>query len=64
MRIIVDRDLCESNGVCVKTAPDMFVVDDDDKMRLLVEQPAAEQVDKARAAVRRCPKRALSLVDD
>jgi ferredoxin len=64
MRIVVDRDLCESNGVCVKTAPDMFVVDDDDKMRLLVEQPAAEQVDKARAAVRRCPKRALSLVDD
>ncbi len=63
MRIVVDRDLCESNAVCVKTAPDMFVIDDDDRMRLLVEQPAAEQLEKARAAVRRCPKRALTLVD-
>lgn len=60
-RIVVDRDLCESNAVCVRTAPDMFVIDDDDKMRLLVEQPSPEQMDKARAAVRRCPKRALTL---
>jgi ferredoxin len=64
MRIVVDRDLCESNGVCVKTAPDMFVVDEDDRMRLLVEKPALDQVEKARAAVRRCPKRALTLVDE
>jgi ferredoxin len=64
MRIVVDRDLCESNGVCVKTAPDMFVIDDDDRMRLLVEQPAAGQVEKAHAAVRRCPKRALTLVEE
>ena len=62
-RIVVDRDLCESNAVCVRTAPDMFVIDDTDKMRLLVERPAPEQMEKARAAVRRCPKRALSLVD-
>ena len=64
MRIAVDRDLCESNAVCVKTAPDLFVIDDDDKMRLLAEHPAAGQLDKARAAVRRCPKRALSLVEE
>ena len=62
-RIVVDRDLCESNAVCVRTAPDMFVIDDDDKLRLLVDRPSAEQLDGARAAVRRCPKRALSLVD-
>jgi ferredoxin len=62
-RIVVDRELCESNGVCVKTAPDMFVIDDDDKLRLLVERPSDEQMEKARAAVRRCPKRALSLVE-
>jgi ferredoxin len=62
-RIVVDRDLCESNAVCVRTAPDMFVIDDSDKMRVLVEEPGPEQMDKARAAVRRCPKRALSLVE-
>ena len=62
-RLVVDRDLCESNAVCVRTAPDLFVVDDDDKLRLLVEHPAPEQMEKAQAAVRRCPKRALSLVE-
>jgi ferredoxin len=65
MRIVVDRDLCESNAVCVRLAPELFVIDDDDKMRLLVEQPSsADQVEKARDAVRRCPRNALSLVED
>jgi ferredoxin len=64
MRIVVDRDLCESNGVCVRTAPAIFVIDEADKLRILVETPAADQMDLAKAAVRRCPKRALSLVDD
>lgn len=62
-RIVVDRDLCEANGVCVRTAPDMFVIGEDDKMRLLAEHPSPEQMDKARAAVRRCPRRALKLVE-
>jgi ferredoxin len=64
MRIVVDRDLCEANGACVKTAPDMFVIGDDDKMRLLVERPNAAQMEKTQAAVRRCPRRALALVED
>jgi ferredoxin len=63
MRIVVDRELCESNAVCVRTAPDLFVIDESDKMRVLVEEPAADQMEKARAAVRRCPKRALSLIE-
>jgi ferredoxin len=63
-RIVVDRDLCESNAVCVRTAPELFVVDDIDKLRLLVEHPAPDQMDKAQAAVRRCPKRALSLAEE
>jgi ferredoxin len=63
MRIVVDRDLCESNAVCVRLAPDLFFIDDDDKMRLLVEQPSGDQIEKARNAVRRCPRNALSLVE-
>jgi len=61
-RLVVDRDLCESNAVCVRTAPELFVIDEDDKLRVLVEEPSPDQMDKARAAVRRCPKQALSLV--
>jgi ferredoxin len=63
MKLVVDRDLCEANAVCVKTAPDMFKVDEEDKLHLLVEQPGPDQMEKAQAAVRRCPRRALSLVE-
>lgn len=63
-RIVVDRDLCESNAVCVRTAPELFVIDDSDKLRLLVEHPRPDQRDKAQAAVRRCPRRALSLLEE
>jgi ferredoxin len=64
MRIVVDRDLCESNAVCVRTAPDMFRIDESNAMQLLVERPSGDQLEKAKAAVRRCPRRALTLVDE
>jgi ferredoxin len=64
MRIVVDRNLCESNGVCVRLAPDLFVIDDDDKMRLVVERPSPERLAKAQEAVAKCPRNALSLVAD
>ncbi|HEY2510598.1 MAG TPA: ferredoxin [Polyangiaceae bacterium] len=63
MRIHVDRDLCEANAVCVRTAPDMFKVDDTDKLHVLVDPLGEEHMEKAKAAVRRCPRRALSLVE-
>jgi ferredoxin len=63
MRIVVDYDLCEANAVCVKTAPDMFRVDESDKMHLIVAEPSGDQIEKAKAAVRRCPRRALTLVE-
>jgi ferredoxin len=64
MRIHVDYDLCEANAVCVKTAPDIFQVDESDKLHLLVVTPSDEQLEKVRQAVRRCPRRALSLRDN
>ncbi len=62
MRILVDYDLCEANGVCMKTAPEVFLVGEDD--RLLAPKPPEEQLEKVRAAVRRCPRRALSLIEE
>jgi ferredoxin len=64
MRIHVDYELCEANGVCVKTAPEIFRVDDTDKLHLLVSEPSPEQLEIVKTAVRRCPRRALSLRDD
>ncbi|MFE3618116.1 ferredoxin, partial [Streptomyces anulatus] len=35
MKIIVDFDRCEANGVCVGIAPDMFELDDDDQLTVI-----------------------------
>lgn len=64
MRIIIDHDLCEGNAVCVRVAPEIFAVGDDDQARLLVEDPPASQRANIEAAVARCPRQALSLRDD
>ncbi|MFP3671062.1 ferredoxin, partial [Priestia sp. SIMBA_032] len=37
MKIKADFDLCESNGVCVGMAPDVFDLDDDDYLVILQE---------------------------
>jgi ferredoxin len=64
MRVRVDRDLCESNGVCERLAPEVFEVGDDDRLRLKQERPPEALRARVEEAVRRCPKRALSIVDD
>ncbi len=64
MKILVNWDRCEGNAICVRAAPDVFRVDEDDMMHVLVERPEGEALERARVAVVRCPRHALSLVDD
>jgi ferredoxin len=64
MLIKVDWDLCEANAVCMRAAPEAFRVDDADKLHVLVERPEGEVLEKVKVAVRRCPKRALTLIDE
>lgn len=64
MRVRVDYDLCESNGVCAGLVPEVFEVDDEDNMNILVEQVPATLEGGVRHAVQSCPKTALSLTDD
>ncbi len=64
MRVQVDRDLCESNAVCVGLAPDVFELDDDDLAIVRTGVVPAEHEDATRSAVQLCPKVALSLVED
>ena len=63
-RVVVDYDLCEANAVCVKIAPEVFRVDADDKLHLLLEHPPVESLQEVEKAVRRCPRGALSLADE
>jgi ferredoxin len=61
MRVVVDRDLCEANGLCVAACPEVFELDDEDRLVILIERPG----DALRAAVERaaqlCPRQALTL---
>ena len=63
MRVVVDFDLCESNAVCMATAPEVFEVRDDDFLYILQENPPEELRSKVTEAVQRCPKQAISLED-
>ena len=60
-KLVVDFDECEANAVCVGIAPEIFDLDDDENLHLLIEEPEGELLEKAREAVDSCPKRALFL---
>lgn len=61
MKVDVDFGLCESNGVCMGLAPDVFLLNDDDTLSIL--QPDVQQESQAVVleAVRQCPRQAISV---
>lgn len=63
-KIVVDYELCEANGRCVKVAPEVFRLDDEDMLHLETEHPSESQLDRVEKAVKLCPRAALSLVDE
>jgi ferredoxin len=64
MKVIADYEVCEANAICAGLAPEVFDVDDDDNLHILLPSPPAEVLDRVRHAVRSCPKAALSLEED
>jgi len=64
MRVIVDRALCESNAVCARLVPEVFAVDEDDRLQIKLDQLPEALRERVEHAVRRCPKLALSIVED
>lgn len=64
MKITVDYDLCEANAVCMSKAPEVFRVDDEDNLDVLMEEPPESLREKVEAAVRLCPRQALQLIED
>lgn len=61
MRVVVDFNLCEANGVCMAVAPEVFELNDDDELMVLQERPDEAQRAEVEAAVRQCPRQAISL---
>jgi ferredoxin len=63
MRIEIDRDTCVGSGMCVMTAPETFV-DDDEGFSTLLPGGADHAGDPAvREAVDSCPVRAIRISD-
>lgn len=62
MKLVVNRDRCEANGVCVRAAPAVFRLDDADQLHVLVDEVPPELLEQVTKAVRTCPKAALALV--
>jgi ferredoxin len=60
-KVVVDFDLCESNGLCMDVAPEVFEVRDDDFLYVLIEKPEEALRDKVETAVQRCPKQAITI---
>ncbi|BBY44721.1 ferredoxin [Mycolicibacterium celeriflavum] len=63
MRVVVDRDRCEGNAMCVKYAPEVFELDDDDYAVAIVDPVPVELEAQAEKAVAECPRAALSRED-
>ena len=60
-KVQVDWGLCESNGVCMGVAPEVFLLNDDDTLSILQEDVTPENKDVVLEAVRQCPRQAISV---
>lgn len=61
MKVIVDFGKCEANAICMGILPEVFEVDDDDNLHLLMDEVPEEMRDRLEQAVRSCPMTAISV---
>lgn len=61
MKVSVDFDQCEANGICVGYAPEVFELDEEDNLHVTSGDVPEDQLDDVKAAVAQCPKAALKL---
>ena len=61
MRVVVDTDLCEANEVCVRCCNEVFRVDEEAPVVILMDPVPEELGPEVERAVRSCPRQALTL---
>jgi ferredoxin len=61
VRLEIDRDLCIGSGTCVRLAPAVFALDEEEIAVVL--DPDAVDVSKLRLAADACPTEAIRIGD-
>jgi ferredoxin len=62
VKVVVDLLRCDAHGLCVDACPQVFALDDDDdKVTLLVEEPAESLRESVYRAAALCPKAAIAI---
>jgi ferredoxin len=65
VKIVVDLDLCQGHGACAEEAPEVFEVGEKRGTVVLRDPSPPEALrTKVAAAVKRCPTRALRVVEE
>jgi sterol 14-demethylase len=63
LHVVIDRQLCQGHAACMAEAPEIFQVDSQGKLTVLMEAPSSERYGQLRQAKRYCPTRAITLVE-
>ena len=61
MKVVVDMSQCDLHGLCVEAAPEVFEIDDDGKLQVLIEAPPENLRAKVEKAARECPTGAITI---
>ena len=61
MKVRFDTDLCEANRVCMEHCPEVFYVDGDDTLTILMPEVPERHQAAVQQAVYRCPRQALRI---
>ncbi len=61
MKVMVDTELCEANAVCMGQCPEVFLVNEDDTLTILVSEVPESLRSQIEEAVRLCPRQALRI---
>ncbi|MBW2232306.1 MAG: ferredoxin [Deltaproteobacteria bacterium] len=61
MKVIVDYDLCEANAYCQRSCSEVFRVEEDDTLTLLVADIPDRLREQVEEAARLCPRQALRI---
>lgn len=63
MKVIVDAERCALHGECVRAAPTVFAIDEDDVVMVLEPNPGEELRSTVEDAAMVCPMAAIRIED-